>query len=97
MLRVMKDAGVLKGLTNALKLVDFGHPQVIAMTCFLWHHVCSVLKLHMLPCCFLAGQHGFVSCQCCSREQLPACLEQSFIDISVPYAVLLLCLPLAKL
>lgn len=29
MLRVMKEAGVLKGLTNALKLVDTSHPQVI--------------------------------------------------------------------
>jgi hypothetical protein len=28
MLRVMKEAGVLKGLTNALKLVDTDHPQV---------------------------------------------------------------------
>lgn len=28
MLRVMKEAGVLKGLTNALKLVDPNHPQV---------------------------------------------------------------------
>ena len=29
MLRVMKEAGVLKGLTNALKLVDNNHPQVV--------------------------------------------------------------------
>ena len=29
MLRVMKEAGVLKGLTNALKLVDNNHPQVM--------------------------------------------------------------------
>ena len=28
MLRVMKDAGVLNGLTNALKLIDTSHPQV---------------------------------------------------------------------
>lgn len=28
MLRVMKEAGVLKCLTNALKLVDTDHPQV---------------------------------------------------------------------
>ncbi len=39
MLRVMKEAGVLKGLTNALKLVDTDHPQV-------QHH--SIMKTSML-------------------------------------------------
>ena len=39
MLRVMKEAGVLKGLTNALKLVDTDHPQVSLL-----HH------LSTLPC-----------------------------------------------
>ena len=32
MMRGMKEAGVLKGLTNALKLVDNNHPQVSIST-----------------------------------------------------------------
>ena len=33
MLRVMKETGVLKCLTNALKLIDTDHPQVHLLSC----------------------------------------------------------------
>ena len=47
MLRVMKEAGVLNGLTNALKLIDTSHPQVRCLG--QPHGHSSVLQATMYP------------------------------------------------
>ena len=47
MLRVMKEAGVLQGLTNALKLVDTDHPQVPSLLCSLGSSQVWQQKAHM--------------------------------------------------
>ena len=77
MLRVMKEAGVLKGLTNALKLVDTDHPQVsqaprvylctahlTKLSCISPFALCVRVGLSVMSTYYAVA----IGCQCCGLQ-----------------------------